>query len=103
MTFGNLRANAQLWRRFLRELRFSHWEPAVPLPRMPAAGAGEGNVCERDRIGNWRCMMMMMMCRSFRSALVPHDCLAEHQEQPCTVSIIIAPACSECTVWVMED
>ena len=33
--FGNARAVAVLWGRFARELRFSHWEPRVRLPRMP--------------------------------------------------------------------
>ena len=50
MTFGNLRANAQLWRRFLRELRFSHWEPAVALPRMRPAALGASPPCA-DRAG----------------------------------------------------
>ena len=33
--FGNARAVAALWGRFARELRFSHWEPRLRLPRMP--------------------------------------------------------------------
>ena len=33
--FGNARAVAALWGRFARELRFSHWEPRMRLPRMP--------------------------------------------------------------------
>lgn len=36
LVFGNARAVATLWLRFVRELRFSHWEPLVRLPRMPA-------------------------------------------------------------------
>lgn len=35
LVFGNLRAVAFLWGRFVRELRFSHWETLTPLPRMP--------------------------------------------------------------------
>lgn len=37
LVFGNLRAVAILWGRFVRELRFSHWETLTPLPRMPGA------------------------------------------------------------------
>ena len=37
LVFGNARAVATLWLRFVRELRFSHWEPLVRLPRMPVA------------------------------------------------------------------
>lgn len=37
LVFGNLRAVAFLWGRFVRELRFSHWETLTPLPRMPGA------------------------------------------------------------------
>lgn len=47
--FGNARAVAALWLRFVRELRFAHWEPRERLPRMPrppaprpGAGAGAG-------------------------------------------------------------
>ena len=32
--FGSIRAVALLWRRFLREIRFSHWEKNVRLPRL---------------------------------------------------------------------
>ncbi len=35
LVFGNLRAVAILWSRFVRELRFAHWETRTPLPRMP--------------------------------------------------------------------
>jgi hypothetical protein len=35
LVFGNLRAVAFMWGRFVRELRFSHWETLTPLPRMP--------------------------------------------------------------------
>lgn len=34
LQFGNVRAVAILWRRFVRELRFAHWDRGVPLPRM---------------------------------------------------------------------
>ena len=34
LRLGNPRAVAMLWSRFLRELRFAHWELGVPLPRM---------------------------------------------------------------------
>ena len=34
MTFGNARAVAILWQRFVREVRFAHWEACQPLPRM---------------------------------------------------------------------
>lgn len=34
LRLGNPRAVAMLWSRFLRELRFAHWEAGVPLPRM---------------------------------------------------------------------
>ena len=37
LVFGNLRAVAVLWARFVRELRFAHWETRTPLPRMPGA------------------------------------------------------------------
>lgn len=35
LVFGTARAVAALWGRFARELRFSHWEPRVRLPRIP--------------------------------------------------------------------
>jgi hypothetical protein len=34
LRLGNPRAIAMLWTKFLRELRFAHWEAHVPLPRM---------------------------------------------------------------------
>lgn len=34
LRLGNPRAIAMLWTKFLRELRFAHWEANVPLPRM---------------------------------------------------------------------
>ncbi len=34
LRLGNPRAIAMLWTKFLRELRFAHWEASVPLPRM---------------------------------------------------------------------
>ncbi|KAK9813462.1 hypothetical protein WJX73_000174 [Symbiochloris irregularis] len=34
MTFGNARSGSVLWRRFVREVRFSHWEAGLPLPCM---------------------------------------------------------------------
>ena len=35
MQFGNApRAVAILWQRFVREVRFAHWDRGVPLPRM---------------------------------------------------------------------
>lgn len=34
MTFGNARAVALLWLRFVRELRFAHWDALTLLPRM---------------------------------------------------------------------
>ena len=39
LVLGTPRAIAMLWARFLRELRFAHWEPRVALPRMPTAAA----------------------------------------------------------------
>ena len=33
MQFGNVRAVAMLWQRFVREVRFAHWDRGVPLPR----------------------------------------------------------------------
>jgi len=47
LVFGNARAVAALWLRFVRELRFAHWEPRERLPRMPRPpaprpGAGPG-------------------------------------------------------------
>lgn len=44
LTFSNPRAVATLWIRFVRELRFAHWEALTPLPRMDvpqAAGRDE--------------------------------------------------------------
>ena len=35
MLFGNARAVATLWNLFIQHLRFSHWDPLQPLPRMP--------------------------------------------------------------------
>jgi len=35
--FGNARAIALLWTRFVHELRFRHWETLTPLPHMPGA------------------------------------------------------------------
>ena len=32
---GNLRAVALLWGRFMWEVRYAHWEPCQPLPRLP--------------------------------------------------------------------
>ena len=37
MVFSNPRAVAMLWNRFVREVRFAHWEACTPLPRMAAA------------------------------------------------------------------
>lgn len=37
LVFSNARAVALLWSRFVRELRFQHWEALTPLPRMPGA------------------------------------------------------------------
>lgn len=34
LTFSNPRAVATLWIRFVRELRFAHWEPLAPIPRV---------------------------------------------------------------------
>lgn len=34
LTFSNPRAVAHLWSKFVRELRFSYWEPGISLPRM---------------------------------------------------------------------
>jgi hypothetical protein len=34
LRLGNPRAIAMLWMKFLREIRFAHWETNVPLPRM---------------------------------------------------------------------
>ena len=40
ITFSNPRAVATLWSRFVRELRFSHWEPGILLPRMTGRVVG---------------------------------------------------------------
>jgi len=37
LVFGNARAIALLWTRFVHELRFRHWETLTPLPNMPGA------------------------------------------------------------------
>jgi hypothetical protein len=34
LVLGNARAVAVLWQRFMREVRFAHWERLLPLPRM---------------------------------------------------------------------
>ena len=41
MQFGNVRAVAILWQRFVREVRFAHWDRGVPLPRMDGSSSGE--------------------------------------------------------------
>ena len=41
MQFGNVRAVAILWQRFVREVRFAHWDRGVPLPRMDDSSSGE--------------------------------------------------------------
>ena len=38
LVFGNARAVATLWRRFVREIRFAHWDRGVPLPRTGGVG-----------------------------------------------------------------
>ena len=38
LVFGNARAVAMLWRRFVREIRFAHWDRGVPLPRTGGVG-----------------------------------------------------------------
>jgi hypothetical protein len=45
LVFGNLRAVAFLWGRFVRELRFSHWETLTPLPRMPGGALVAAYTC----------------------------------------------------------
>ena len=40
LVFGNARAIALLWTRFVHELRFRHWETFTPLPHMPGARFG---------------------------------------------------------------
>ena len=66
MTFGNLRANAQLWHRFLRELRFSHWDPAGPLPRMhPAFTGAPGNAVWELKLKPWA-LGRQLHCLLFR-------------------------------------
>ena len=49
LRLGNPRAVAMLWRCFLRELHFTHWEPAVPLPRM-GGGGGEGGALQQQAL-----------------------------------------------------
>ena len=38
LCFGNVRAVAVLWRRFVREIRFAHWDRGVSLPRVDVGG-----------------------------------------------------------------
>ena len=38
LVFGNARAVATLWRRFVREIRFAHWDRGVALPRTGGVG-----------------------------------------------------------------
>jgi len=45
LTFGNARAVAQLWLRFVRELRFRYWEPGRPLPRLDAVQQPDLGAC----------------------------------------------------------
>ena len=42
LVFGNARAVATLWRRFVREIRFAHWDRGVALPRTGGVGFEAG-------------------------------------------------------------
>lgn len=52
LVFGNLRAVAILWGRFVRELRFSHWETLTPLPRMPGASRADWQLHDGENVPN---------------------------------------------------
>ncbi|GFR41848.1 hypothetical protein Agub_g2627, partial [Astrephomene gubernaculifera] len=43
LLFGNARAVAWLWQRFVRELRFGCWDAERPLPRMTPPGSSSGS------------------------------------------------------------
>ena len=52
LCFGNVRAVAVLWRRFVREIRFAHWDRGVPLPRMDVETDPEAPTREGERDGD---------------------------------------------------
>ena len=59
LRLGNPRAIAMLWTKFLRELRFAHWEANVPLPRMEIPSEQPTKIkngCDDDTIDVDYCM-----------------------------------------------
>lgn len=58
LRLGNPRAIATLWTKFLRELRFAHWEASVPLPRMqsPSEQPAKNHGCDDDTVDVQYCI-----------------------------------------------
>lgn len=81
--FGNARAVALLWDRFLREIRFLYWERAMRLPRMPRTfgNGGGGGFDEPHLVGTAGGMSVDMSSDPSAGEVLPDTaCCLLHQK-----------------------
>ena len=83
LTFGNARAVALLWTRVLRELRFTHWETGVPVPRMDSACCAPDGVPDVSACLAHQKLQMLNICMARRAeeAAQAAAAAADAQEQ----------------------
>ena len=83
LTFGNARAVALLWTRVLRELRFTHWETGVLVPRMGAACSAPDGVPDMSSCLAHQKLQMLNICMARRAEEAAHAAAAaaDAQEQ----------------------
>ena len=84
LSCGDARSVAQLWERFVRELRFSHWETGTPLPRMSDLCGGAGAVPDLGASLLHQKLQLLQICiarRAEEAGLAARDA-AEALERP---------------------